>query len=136
MAARLTGGCACGAVRYECTADPVMSANCYCRDCQRAGGGAFASVLAVPKEALKLTGQLKHHEVKTDSGNKMSRGFCPNCGSPILALPSAEPHLAAINTGSLDDPSQFHPAANIYTSSSQPWAPMSPDLPKFPKMPG
>ena len=45
MATRFTGGCMCGAVRYECATEPVISGNCHCRDCQRAGGGGFVSVL-------------------------------------------------------------------------------------------
>ena len=47
----VTGGCACGAVRYECSADPILAANCYCRDCQHSTGTAMASVLLVPKAA-------------------------------------------------------------------------------------
>ena len=93
--ASVTGGCACGAVRYECSADPIMAANCYCTDCQHSTGTAMASVLLVPKAALKLTGELKHYESTGDSGNKVSRGFCPNCGSPILSsLPAMSDFIA------------------------------------------
>ena len=74
MAAKIVGGCMCGAVRYESATDAVMQASCYCRDCQRSTGSAFAPVLLVPKEAFKLTkGELKHYEVTGDSGNKVSR---------------------------------------------------------------
>ena len=57
MATPFTGGCACGAVRYECAAEPVMTGNCHCRDCQKATGGAFVPALAVPTAALKITGE-------------------------------------------------------------------------------
>jgi hypothetical protein len=88
MAAKIVGGRMCGAVRYESTTDAVMQASCYCRDCQRSTGSAFAPVLLVPKEAFKLTkGELKQYEVAGDSGNKVSRGFCANCGSPIREPP-------------------------------------------------
>src|SRR5216683_7657710 len=95
MASKIIGGCMCGAVRYESSADAVMQANCYCRDCQRSTGGAFAPVVLVPKEAFKLTkGQLKHYEVSADSGNKVSRGFCADCGSPIISLLAGMPFTA------------------------------------------
>ncbi len=137
MATLFTGGCTCGAVRYECSAEPIMSANCYCRDCQRSSGTALASVLIVPKAAFKLTkGELKHYEVTADSGNKVSRGFCPNCGSPILSLLTGMADVVAVKAGSLDDPSRFKPAANVYMASAQSWAPVRADLLRFEKMPG
>lgn len=112
----------CGAVRYESTTDAVMQASCYCRDCQRSTGGAFAPVLLVPKDAFKLTkGELKHYEVAGDSGGKVSRGFCANCGSPIVSLLSGLP-FTAIKVGSLDDPNQFQPTASIFVASAPAWA--------------
>jgi hypothetical protein len=137
MAAKISGGCICGAVRYECSADPLMSANCYCRDCQRASGGAFAPVLLVPKSAFKMTkGELKHYEVKGDSGGSVSRGFCANCGSGVLSLISMMPDAVALKAGCLDDPSQYRPAVNMFTASAPQWAPMVEGLPKFARNPG
>lgn len=125
----------CGPVRCECSADPMMQANCYCRDCQRSSGGAMASVLLFPKAAVKLTkGQLKHYEVTGDSRGKVSRAFCPNCGSPIRSeLPGMS--MVAIKAGSLDDPTRFQPTANVYMCSAPPWAPVREDIPKFDEMP-
>ncbi len=135
MASKFTGGCICGAVRYECSAEPVMTGNCHCRDCQKASGSAFVSALAVPKNALKITGAVKYYDVKGDSGHTVSRGFCSNCGARLFGKPQAMPDLAVITAGSLDDPSWFRPGMDLYTSSSQPWDYMNPDLPKFSKMP-
>ncbi len=134
--ATITGGCACGAVRYECSADAIVSGNCYCRDCQRSSGTAMASVMLVPKAALKVTGELKHFEVTGDSGGKVSRAFCPNCGSPVLSMPSAMDAMVALKAGSLDDPSIFKPMFQVYMKSAPPWAPVREDLPKFDKQPG
>jgi hypothetical protein len=135
MAASITGGCICGAVRYECSAEPVLTGNCHCRDCQKAGGGAFAPALVVPNEALKITGQVKYYDTKADSGNTASRGFCPDCGARLFGKPGAKPQITVILAGSLDDPSWFTPAMDLYTASAQPWDHMNPDLPKFAKMP-
>ncbi len=136
MATSLTGGCLCGAVRYECSAEPVMSVNCYCRDCQHATGSAMAPVLIVPKSTFRLTkGELKHFAVKADSGNEVSRGFCQNCGSPVLSLMSGMPDLAAVKASSLDDPSVYKPTMNVFVASAPPWAPVSSEIPGFAKMP-
>ena len=133
--ASVKGGCACGAVRYESSADPVFTGTCHCRDCQRASGGGSSSVTAVPEAALKLTGEVKYHTVKGSSGKNISRGFCPSCGSRLTVRGEAMPGLMMIALASLDDPSSFKPAMDIFTASAQPWDHMDPALPKFPKMP-
>ena len=135
MATSFTGGCMCGAIRYECSTEPVMTANCHCRDCQRATGGAYASVLFVPQNTVTITGEAKYYDVKGDSGNILSRGFCPTCGSRLFGKPAVMPHLLGIMAGSLDDPSSHRPAIDIYTTSAQPWDHLNPELPKFPKGP-
>lgn len=65
------GGCLCGATRYELAAEPMMSAHCYCRDCQRSSGGAMASILVVPKAAFRLIkGEPKFYAVRPIVGTK------------------------------------------------------------------
>jgi hypothetical protein len=136
MANTITGGCLCGAVRYECSAAPIMQANCYCRDCQKSSGGAGANALLVPKDAFKVTkGELKYYESTADSGNKIRRGFCANCGSGINAMLSGAP-MVTVKAGSLDDPSLFQPTAAIFVSSAPKWAHVPDNIPKFDKMPG
>jgi hypothetical protein len=129
-----TGGCMCGAIRYECTAEPIVMVNCHCRDCQRATGSAFAAGILVSRNAVTITGDAKYFDVVGDSGNIIGRGFCPNCGSRLFSKP-AIPELMGIMAGSLDDPSEFQPAVDIYTVSAQSWHYMNPDLPKFDRMP-
>jgi hypothetical protein len=73
--------------------------------------------------------------VKADSGNIVSRGFCPECGSPLVAKNSGMPQLMAVRVGGIDDPSWYRPALDVYTDSAQPWDVMNPDIPKSPKMP-
>src|ERR1700733_15879487 len=95
MDAKIVGGCSGGEVRYE-AGDAFMQASCYCRDCQRSTGSAFAPVLLVPKDSFKLTkGELKHYEVAGDSGGKVSRAFCVNCGSANIRMQGGEPLIAA-----------------------------------------
>src|SRR3979411_1156232 len=108
------GRCACGAIRYECTAEPVLMLHCHCRDCQRSSGGPFSSFVIVPTEAFKVPqGSLGFHDSPSEAGGKTHRGFCPDCGSPIVVNADAAPQFAAIRTASLDDPSWFNPHMDV-----------------------
>lgn len=136
MANEFTGGCRCGQVRYTCTAEPMFTGHCHCRDCQYASGGAYSTIVGVPSVAVNLSGALSGHTVDTDSGNQVTRRFCPTCGSPILSELSANPAMTVLKAASLDDPSWLQPAMHIWTVSGQPWAETSPSAPKFDKNPG
>ena len=107
MSTSLTGGCQCGAVRYECSAEPLFTGNCHCRDCQKATGGAYVPAFAVPVQSVKITGDVKYYESRSDSGNTFSRGFCPTCGGRVFGKTSGFPQFILITAGSLDDPSRF-----------------------------
>ena len=133
MKTPFTGGCMCGSIRYECSAEPIFMGNCHCRDCQQATGTAFASAILVPRNAVTIAGDVKYYKVTGDSGNIVSRGFCPNCGSRLFSKPPIA-ELMGIMAGSLDDPSEFQPMID-YAASAQPWDYMNPDLPKFDKLP-
>jgi hypothetical protein len=129
----ITGGCACGAVRYAVNADPVMMLNCHCRDCQRATGSAYAPVVVVPRSAFEMTGELRYFTLTGESGGTVERGFCPRCGSRIAGNLGRYPQIVGLLAGSLDDPSIHKPSMDIFTASAHPWDHMAPDSPKFPK---
>jgi hypothetical protein len=129
-----SGGCACGAIRYECSTAPLVLVNCHCRDCQRASGSAYAPTVVVASAALRLvSGEPRHHEVAAESGAIARRAFCPDCGAPLFASTSARPGFVGIRAGSLDDPSWFRASADVWTASAQPWDVMDPSAAKFPK---
>jgi len=136
MLVPFTGGCACGAIRYECTAEPLYMGNCHCRDCQRATGSAYFPAVGMATTAFRLTtGTPAVYEKSADSGHTMRRMFCAQCGSPVFLTNSARSNLAVLYAASLDDPSWVRPARDIYTASAQPWDHLDPALPKFPRMP-
>ena len=84
MSQKLSGGCACGAIRFECNVDPVLMFNCHCRDCQRASGSAYAAIVAVPKAAVEMRGEPRYHKIIGGAGKAIERGFCPTCGSHVV----------------------------------------------------
>jgi len=108
-----------------------MMFKCHCRDCQRATGAAYAPVFVVPRNALRVTGEVKYFKVTGDGGKYVERGFCPTCGSRVLGNLERYPDIVGIMAGSLDDPSLHKPVMDIYTSSAPPWDHMAPDLQKF-----
>jgi hypothetical protein len=93
-----------------------------CRDCQYTSGGAPTLGIAVPKAALSITkGEPKTHWVTGDSGAKVGRGFCANCGTPLFSEPVGIGEIAVIKVGSLDDGSKFKVQADLWMKSAQAW---------------
>ena len=136
MSTLFTGGCACGAIRYTCAAEPLLFLNCHCRACQRASGGAFAAIMRMPAAAFTVTkGAPKFYTGTGDSGNTVSRGFCSECGAPLFSRLSGMSDVVGVRVGSLDDPSRYRAAMDIFVASAQPWDHMDPELPKFPGYP-
>ena len=130
MAQKISGGCACGAIHYECSADPIVMLNCHCRDCQRASGSAYAAVVAVPKSAVQVRGEPRYYKVVGKAGKAIERGFCPTCGSQLTVKLERLPDAMGLQAGSLDDPSIHRPKMDVFTSSAQPWDHMNPNIQK------
>ena len=131
MAATRTGGCLCGTVRYESAGEPEFSLQCHCRDCQRSSGTAYIAAMRVSAAGFRITqGAPKRYLSKADSGNEITRAFCGDCGSPLYVQVSTRPDIVGIRVGTLDDPSEFRPEADIFVKSAQPWDHMNPALPK------
>ncbi|HXZ86323.1 MAG TPA: GFA family protein [Myxococcota bacterium] len=133
---RLSGGCACGAIRYTFEGEPLAALNCHCRDCQRESGSGFEPVLIVPFAGFAVArGKPRHFTVIADSGEPATRNFCGECGSPLFGLPeNGVSEIVTIRAGSLDDPSLFRPTRDIYVASAQPWDAMDPALQKIQKL--
>ncbi|MEE2692346.1 MAG: GFA family protein [Pseudomonadota bacterium] len=135
MSEGFAGGCLCGKVRYECAGAPQLSAHCHCVDCRKTSGTGHATHSVVPQNALRVQGALKAYDHPADSGNIVTRNFCPDCGSPIYSTNSAMPGMAFIRASSLDDPEVAKPAMAVYASRAASWDKVDASLPSFPLMP-
>lgn len=136
MSDAYTGGCACGAVRYEIAAEPIFTNHCQCRDCQQTSGTGHGSYLTFPSRAqVKVAGRTTHWDTVADSGNVKTRGFCPACGSPVYLTFAAMPDLFTVHAASLDDPGRYAPQAVTYGGRGHAWDYVDPGLAKFEKMP-
>ena len=132
----MTGGCLCGAVRYEITGPALWTGHCYCRDCQKESGGGHVSVLGVAAEHLHVTkGEAARYSSPGRSGMEVVRCFCPSCGSALFGHPTITGDNRMVRAGSLDDPSGLTMGMAIFTSHAQPWDQPAEGLTCFPEAP-
>ena len=135
MGVAFAGGCLCGAVRYESTMEPVAGGHCHCLDCRKSSGTGHCSHVVLPKPALTVSGATTGFDKETDSGNTVTRHFCPTCGSPVYSVNSGFPDLIFPRASSLDDPTVFQPQMRVYTKRQPAWDVMDDSLPAFEEMP-
>jgi len=131
----VTGGCRCGAVRYQAEiTEPERHGLCHCEDCRRSSGAPAVAWLAVPEETFRVTrGEAK----RWDGGNGAQRYFCGICGTPLYYLnPEVIPGIADIQTATLDDPNAYAPAAQIQVAERLDWVKDMGALPEFQRFPG
>jgi hypothetical protein len=102
MTKSYTGGCACGAIRYATSSEPIVENHCQCCDCQKRSGTGHSSYLVFAQRALlTIAGEAKDWRVAGDSGNEKVHAFCPTCGTPVYLTFVAMPDLIAVHAGSL-----------------------------------
>jgi hypothetical protein len=130
-----SGRCLCGAVTVALDADPVGARTCWCRDCQKFGGGNGTTNAFFPAASVSHTGDVTWYDSTADSGNTTNRAFCPRCGSHIFTKGSGRPDLCGVRVSILDDSNLVAPQAVIWTDSAPAWAALDPNLPHFPKAP-
>ncbi|TNE59011.1 MAG: GFA family protein [Alphaproteobacteria bacterium] len=129
-----TGHCLCGSVSYEVEGDPSFVGVCHCKDCQRQAGTSFSFIIGVPSSQLKLSGDtVKEYVTHSDSGNDVVRKFCGTCGSPILSELAAQPTMAYVKAGTLDDVSGLTPMAHVWCSSKMDWVDIPEGIPALEK---
>ena len=132
----IRGGCACGAIRYECSEQPLFTWLCHCEDCRKATGSAYAANVFFTPSAMTFTGsEPKSYATTGLSGQALNHLFCSTCGSPVGTLADAFPIMRGVRASSLDDPTGLKPMANLWNSSALPWDRLDPDLLQFETQP-
>jgi len=129
-----TGGCACSDVRYACSEAPRLVGHCHCEDCRRSSGTGHTTHVIVDEAAFQITGPLATYERAGDSGETVTRAFCPRCGSQIFARYAVRQGTVHVRASSLDDAAKLSPGLIVYASRQLAWDVMDPSLPAFPEM--
>ncbi len=131
MTKAFTGRCLCGAVQYRCTGEALMGGHCHCEDCRRSSGTGHCSHMAVSADAVTISGTMSQYARPADSGNMVTRHFCPTCGAPVYSTNAAMPGMLFLRASSLDDPGVFQPQMIVYAARAAAWDCMDPRLPSF-----
>ena len=128
----LTGGCACGQVRYTMVNDPLIVHVCHCTDCQRLTGSSFAVNFWTEAANLQIEmGHLHVAELVGGSGRSHRVHFCSNCSMAIYSHYTS-PRTVFVKCGTLDDTKIVKPDVHIWTQSKVPWLNLtSSEIPVF-----
>ena len=127
------GQCHCGAVRYEMPSETVYRALCHCTDCRRQSGAPMVAWGLIPKEQLKVEGELREY-ASSDNGR---RQFCPTCGSGLFyANEQIFPGMIDVQLATLDDPDSMPPQLQVQVADRIGWVKHVGDLPEFERYPG
>jgi hypothetical protein len=125
------GGCACGAVRYRLTAEPLFVHCCHCLNCQRQTGSAFVINLLIETENVEVVvGEPIAVEVPRDDGSAQRIFRCPTCQIAVFSE-YGRPQMRFVRGGTLDEPSSVAPDVHIFTRSKLPWVVLPASTPAF-----
>lgn len=130
---QLEGGCACGAIRYKLTKQPLIVHACHCRDCQRLTGGPHVINIWIETKFVEADhGAPNSHKLKAGSGKPQEVFFCGKCGTYLWSRYEAVPSdCLFVRAGTLDRPQAVAPDVHIFTRSKLPWVELPKGVPAF-----
>ena len=129
----LTGGCGCGAVRFEIDAPLVSALYCHCTRCQRRSGTAAAASARVAAGSLRIVRGEEHLRRWTPEGG-LAKEFCGECGSALFASDPESGEVMVVRFGAFDADPGMRPAARQFVADAAAWEPIPDDgLPRFPE---
>lgn len=133
---RLEGGCYCGSVRFVAEGEPLMKAQCHCRECQYYSGGGPNVIVGMPVAGFAYTKGAPKPFARGDLERPVTREFCPGCGTVVVTRPPGFPGVV-IGVGALDEPGAVGgPQIAINLIDKQSFHAVPDGLPTFERFPG
>ena len=128
----LSGGCACGRVRYRLVSPPMFVHCCHCLRCQRETGSAFVLNALIETDRIEhRSGELVAIQMPTDSGGVHDVYRCPTCQTALWSDYGGRPHVRFVRVGTLDEPAALPPDVHIFARSKLPWVGLPADAQVF-----
>ncbi len=129
----LTGGCNCGAIRFEVSAALLRASYCHCRRCQRRTGTAASAQAHPPSGAFRIvSGAGALCLWKPDGGGE--KWFCGTCGCSLFSRNPSHPDPIGIRMGAFDSDPGVRPSVRQFVRYAAPWEPLPDDgLPRYPE---
>jgi hypothetical protein len=127
----VTGGCACGAVRYRLASAPFDAGYCHCELCRRSSGAPLLAFATVPLADFVVTQGAPRRRRSTSFGE---RGFCADCGTQLTMHVDHQPDTIDFTLGSLDQPDSVAPGFHIYFASRPAWFDVRDSLPRHDRL--
>ena len=129
----LTGGCGCGAVRFEVSAPLTAALYCHCTRCQRrTGTGASASARVEPGSFKIVSGEDRLRAWRPEGG--WEKWFCGECGSAVYSRHPVKADRVGVRLGAFDEDPGVRPSLRQFISYAAPWEPIPDDgLPRYPE---
>lgn len=118
--AEYKGGCLCGAVQYGLTSLPNEMSHCYCRQCQRQHGAAFASYINIASDSISFLDN-EGALAAFASSPCVQRLFCKKCGSNVAWKSKQYPEFTAVVLASLDDAPCFDRVNEYFAEEKPAW---------------
>jgi hypothetical protein len=126
MTERVTGGCFCGAVRFEVHGPESFACFCHCHSCQHAAGAPVVAWATYDRDSFNVTlGDVHFY----NSSPGVTRGICSACGTSISYEREARPGEIDLTLNCLDNPSAPVLKAHIWTEDKAPWFVIGDGLP-------
>jgi hypothetical protein len=119
------GGCLCGAVRYQASAEALARTLCHCRSCRLASGGPSLAWAVFPSDAFGFTAGTP---VRFASSPGVMRSFCGTCGTSLTWQHASRPESIDITSATLDDPDAFAPTKEIWVEHKLGWEALNPSI--------
>jgi hypothetical protein len=124
-----TGGCRCGAVRFQASAGPHHISYCHCEDCRKATGAPVSAFVGFMVGEVALEGDaLNLHE-----NGPVTRSFCSVCGTPIAYADQRLADRIYFMLGAMDVPADYKPILHAYVREQLPFVHMPDGLPRYPR---